>query len=88
MNLGAESIVIAVVVSGALVWAVRAGYRSVKQTGGCSSCSSSGECPIVDNPEALAELTRQGRAASRDGCQPEAHSCNELIASLEDKKQV
>ena len=56
-----EMIVIGVVVGAALIWAIIAGWRSVKKQGACSSCGSSGECPIANNPEALAELGRKGR---------------------------
>jgi hypothetical protein len=52
-----EMIIVGVVVGAALIWAVVAGWRSVKKQGACSSCGSSGECPLANNPEALAELT-------------------------------
>ncbi len=54
-----EAVIIGVLVLGAAVWAVRAAWRSVRQTGGCSSCSSSGDCPLLKDPEALADLTRR-----------------------------
>ncbi len=88
MSLGFESIIIGVLVLTALTWAVRAAYRSVKQNGGCSSCSSSGECPLVKNPDALAELTRQGQATPLESCHPETASCFELLESVEEKKQI
>jgi len=87
MSIGVESVVIGVLVLGALIWAARAAYRSVSQTGGCTSCSSSGDCPLANNPEALAELTRQGQATPLESCHPETASCAELLESLEEKKQ-
>ncbi len=43
-----EVFVIVIVVLGAVGWALRAAYRAVKQTGGCTSCSSAAECPLVN----------------------------------------
>ncbi len=43
-----EVFVIVIVVLGAVGWALRAAYRAVKQTGGCTSCSSASECPLVN----------------------------------------
>ncbi len=88
MSIGLETIIIGVLVLSALIWAGRAAYRSVKQTGGCSSCASSGECPLVNNPDALAELTRQGQATPLESCHPETASCTELLESLEEKKSI
>ncbi len=88
MSVGFEAIIIGVLVATALVWAIRATYRAVKQTGGCSSCSSSGECPLVKNPEALAELTHQGQTTPMEPCHPETASCSELLESLEEKKPI
>jgi len=88
MSVGVEAIVIGVLVLGALLWAARAAYRSVKQAGGCSSCASSGECPLVNNPAALAELTRQGQTTPLEACHPETATCAELLDSLAAKKQV
>ena len=88
MSIGLETIVIGVLVLSALTWAARAAYRSVKHDGGCSSCASSGECPLVKNPEALAELTRQGQATPLESCHPETASCSELLDSLEEKKPI
>jgi len=88
MSISVEAVVIGVLVLGALLWAVRSAYRSVKQTGTCSSCSSSGDCPLTNNPEALAELTRQGRTTPLDSCHPQTASCGELVDSLAEKKPV
>ena len=68
MNLGVESLVIGVLVAGALAWAVRAVYRSVRHTGGCSSCGSSGDCPLTRDPEAMAELVRTGKQLPPTPC--------------------
>jgi hypothetical protein len=88
MSLGFEAITIGVLVLTALIWAGRAAYRSVKHNGGCSSCASSGECPLVKNPDALAELTRQGQATPLESCHPETASCSELLESLAEKKHI
>ena len=88
MSFGVETLVIGVLVLGALLWAARSAYRAVKNTGGCSSCASSGECPLVDNPEALAELTRQGQSTPLDSCHPATAPCGELLDTLEEKKPV
>ncbi len=72
-----EMIIVGVVVAGALVWAAVAGWRAVKTKGVCSSCGSSGECPIADNPEALAELSQNGQLPHLDNCQPGGPSCQE-----------
>ncbi len=78
-----EMIIIGVAVATALVWAVRAGWKSVKSKGVCSSCGSADECPLVNNPDILAELSRQGQLTNLDSCQPGAISCRELAESLE-----
>jgi hypothetical protein len=78
-----EMIVIGVAVAVALAWAIRAGWNSVKSKGGCSSCGSAGECPLVGDPEALAELSNKGQLTNLDSCQPGATSCQELLESLE-----
>ena len=48
MNVGMETVVVGVAVAGAGAWAVRALVRSLKKPGGCSSCASSGGCPLVN----------------------------------------
>jgi len=78
-----EMTVIGVVVAVAMVWAIRAGWKSVKSKGGCSSCSSADGCPLVGNPDALAELSKKGQLTNLDSCQPGALSCQELADSLE-----
>jgi hypothetical protein len=78
-----EMVIIGVAVAIALAWAIRAGWNSVKTKGGCSSCGSVGECPLVGDPEALAELSKKGQLTNLDSCQPGAISCQELADSLE-----
>ncbi len=78
-----EMIIIGVAVATALVWAVRAGWKSVKSKGVCSSCGSAGECPLANNPDALAELSRKGHLPHLDSCQPGTLSCRELAEGLE-----
>ena len=78
-----EMMVVGVVVAIALAWAGRAIWKSVKSKGVCSSCGSAGECPLVGNPDALAELSNKGRLTNLDNCQPGALSCQELADILE-----
>lgn len=52
MNGGWEMAVVGLLVAGAGAWAVRALVRSLRKPGGCSSCGSSGDCPLVKLPEA------------------------------------
>ena len=47
MSSGWEVVAIVAVVAAAGAWAVRALVRSLKKPGGCSSCASSGACPLV-----------------------------------------
>lgn len=65
MAVGVESVVVGAVVAGAGAWAVRALVRSLKKPGGCSSCSGSGACPLVNG-----SLTDGPKAGS---CPTEAH---------------
>jgi len=88
MSLGIETLIIGGLVMGALFWAARSTYRAVKHTGGCSSCGSSSECPLVENPEALNELARQSRTTPRESGHPQTASCGEYVESLEEKKPV
>lgn len=64
MHLNLETIIIGVLVLGAAIWAARAAWRSVTHAGGCSSCSSSGDCPLMKNPDALFELQQRSGSAS------------------------
>jgi len=64
MHLNLETIIIGVLVLGAAIWAVRAAWQSVTHAGGCSSCSSSGDCPLMKNPDALFDLQQQAGDAS------------------------
>ena len=47
MAVGMESVVVGAAVAGAGAWAVRALVRSLKKPGACSSCATSGHCPLV-----------------------------------------
>ncbi len=78
-----EMIVVGVVVAVAAIWAGRAIWRSVKKQGVCSSCASSGECPLAGNPDALTELIQQGQLPHLDSCQPGTLSCHEPADQLE-----
>ena len=83
-----EAVVIGVIGLITLIWAVRAIVGSFKTAGGCSSCSSTGDCPLVNNPDALVELTRQGHTTPMDSCHPPTASCADLLASVVDKKPL
>lgn len=63
-----EMVIVGVVVAAASIWALRAARRSVKEQGVCSSCGSSGDCPVGKNPEALAELGRKGKLDQPTDC--------------------
>jgi hypothetical protein len=78
-----EMVIVGVVVGAALIWAGIAGWRAVRQQGTCSSCGSSGECPIAKDPDALAELSKKGQLPHLDSCQPGTFSCQDLAESLE-----
>lgn len=78
-----EIVVVGVAVAGALAWAARAGWKSIKTQGTCSSCGSSGECPIAGNPEALTELSQKGQLPHLDSCQPGGPSCQDLAEAID-----
>ncbi|MEN8005862.1 MAG: FeoB-associated Cys-rich membrane protein [Candidatus Krumholzibacteriota bacterium] len=78
-----EMVVVIVAVAVALAWAGRAAWRSVRKQGVCSSCGSSGECPIAQDPEVLAEITQKGQLPHLDSCQPGTLTCQELAEALE-----
>jgi hypothetical protein len=42
-----EILIVLAVVAVAVFWALRALIRTVRKTGGCSSCASSGDCPAA-----------------------------------------
>jgi|GEM_PF-1337752 len=63
-----EMVVVGVAVAGSLVWAGRAAWRSVRKQGVCSSCGSSGQCPVAGNPKALEELGREGKLKQPTNC--------------------
>lgn len=46
-----ETAVVGLLVAGAGAWAVRELVRALRKPGGCSSCGSSGACPLVKGPE-------------------------------------
>lgn len=83
MSLTLEMVAVGMAVAVAVAWAARAGWKSLKSQGVCSSCGSSGECPIANNPEALAELSQKGQLNHLDNCQPGGLTCQELAEALE-----
>ncbi len=56
-----EMVLVGVVVGVALFWAVRAIWNSVRKGNACTSCTSSGDCPVENNPEMLQELGEMGQ---------------------------
>lgn len=56
MNLTTEYIIVGVIVAVTLAWAVRALVRTVRKTGGCSSCATSGDCPVSKDPDLISDL--------------------------------
>jgi hypothetical protein len=82
MSLTLEMVAVGGAVAAAVTWAARAGWKSLRSKGVCSSCGSSGECPIANNPEALAALGQKGQLNHLDNCQPGGLSCQELAESL------
>jgi len=56
MTLTVENVIVGLVVAATVFWAVRALVRSVRRTGVCSSCASSGDCPLNKDPGAPADL--------------------------------
>jgi hypothetical protein len=83
-----ELMVVGGAVTAALAWAGRAGWRSWRKQGVCSSCGSSGECPVADNPEALAEIRARGQLSHLDSCQPGTLSCEDLAQALETREDL
>lgn len=66
MNVNAETIIVGVAVGTAMVWGVRAIYRSCRKGTVCSSCSDSGDCPLTNQGQDLIDLQEHGPN----------HSCN------------
>lgn len=87
MGTTVEILIVGVMVAVALVWAGRVAWRSWRKQGVCSSCGSSGECPVAGNPEALAELSQKGQLTYLDSCQPGTPSCHELADMLETNRE-
>ncbi len=82
-----EMMVVIVVVAVALAWAGRAVWRSVKGKGACSSCAEAGSCPLVENPELLADLSLKGKMGHLDKCNPGGVDCKELLEELEAQRE-
>jgi hypothetical protein len=87
MSSTVEMLIVGGVVAVALAWAGRAAWRSWRKQGVCSSCGSSGDCPVAGNPEALSELSQKGQLPHLDSCQPGARSCHELAEMLETNRE-
>ena len=60
MNPILEYLIVGAVVLLAVFWAVRAGMRTVRKTGACSSCASSGDCPATKDPALISDLMELG----------------------------
>jgi hypothetical protein len=61
MNLALEYVIVGAVVVATAAWAVRALVKTLRRSGGCSSCATSGDCPVARDPGLVSEL----RAAAR-----------------------
>ena len=70
MSSTVEMLIVGGVVAVALAWAGRAAWRSWRKQGVCSSCGSSGDCPVAGNPEALSELSQKGQLPHLDFMTP------------------
>jgi len=64
-----ETIVIGISVAVAAAWAVRAIWRAVRGGKACSSCSSSGDCPLINQKQNLAKM------GQLDQCGPNTYQC-------------
>lgn len=82
-NLTAERIIMGVIVVGACLWAARAIYKAVKTKNLCPDCSSSGDCPLSSNPEAMAKLAQSGQMGKLDHCQSGPPDCQAILDSLD-----
>lgn len=60
-----DTILMMVVVALAALWAGRSIWRAAHGGTGCSSCASSGTCPLVNNPEKLEELLKNPQCPSK-----------------------
>jgi len=83
-----EITIVGVAVGAALVWAIWAGWKAVKSRGICTSCGSSGECPLAGHPEAMAELGQKGQLKHLDNRQPGGLSCEEPPGTLGKKSST
>jgi hypothetical protein len=60
MSLTLEYVIVGLVVFATVVWAVRALLKTLRKTGGCSSCATSGDCPVARDPELISDLLEAG----------------------------
>jgi hypothetical protein len=60
MSLTLEYVIVGVVVAATVLWAVRALLKTLRKTGGCSSCATSGDCPVTKDPELISDLLEVG----------------------------
>lgn len=63
-----ETFVVAGIVTVALVWAVRASWRSVRSGSVCSDCADSGSCPLANDPTLLKKLAEDPSAVAPECC--------------------
>ena len=84
-SLTADRIVMGIIVLAAGFWAIRAVYTAAKNKSVCSDCSSSGDCPLTSNPDALAQLAQSGQMGKLDHCQSSPVDCQSLLDSLDPK---
>lgn len=64
MNTTLEYIIVGLVVLVTMAWAGRALVRTVRKTGGCSSCATSGDCPVNKDPDLVSDLLEVGNGST------------------------
>jgi hypothetical protein len=82
-SLSADQIIMGVIVLAACLWAGKAIYGTVKNKSVCSDCSTSGDCPLVTDPDAMARLAQSGQMGKLDHCQTGPRDCQALLDSLD-----
>ena len=64
MNPTLEYVIVGAVVLATMAWAGRALVRTIRTTGGCSSCATSDDCPVNKDPELISDLLEAGNGRS------------------------
>lgn len=77
MPISLESVVIGVLVLGAVAWGIRGAWRSATGGGGCAGCAASGSCSLKSDPDARQPSSPQFGAPS----------CADLIELVDKEKK-